>query len=156
MHEGVSLLRLYLLRALYLGNFVMLGLSVWPGIFKHTGWANPLEGVAVAFWGALSLLCIIGVRYPLKMLPLIFLQFAYKLIWLLAVALPRLSTGAPTWYMKPMLMGVLLEPILIPWPYVFATYVRKAGDRWRNRPLATADIVADDHQLHKIVGQPGD
>ena len=141
MHEDVSLFRLYLLRAAYLGNFVMLGLSVWPGILRHNGWANPLEGVGVAFWGALSLLCIVGVRYPLKMLPLIFLQFTYKLIWVLAVALPRLSTAAPTWYMQPMLMGVVFDPILIPWPYVFATYVKKAGDRWRNRPLAPGDTI---------------
>jgi hypothetical protein len=34
--------------------------------------------VGVGFWGTLNLLCIIGVRYPLKMLPLIFLQFTYK------------------------------------------------------------------------------
>ncbi len=151
MHEDISLFRLYLLRALYLGNFVMLGLSAWPSILRHNGWANPLEGVAVAFWGALSLLCIIGVRYPLKMLPLTFLQFAYKLIWVLAVVLPRFSTGAPTWYMKPMLMGVLLEPIVIPWPYVFATYMRKARDRWRNQALATADSIADDPQADKLV-----
>lgn len=151
MPEDVSLFRLYLLRALYLGNFVMLGLSVWPGILTHTGWANPLEGVAVAFWGALSVLCIIGVRYPLKMLPLIFLQFTYKLIWVLAVALPRLSSGAPTWYMKPMLMGVLMEPIFIPWPYVFATYLRKAGDRWRSRSLPAPDPIARDYQTQKLV-----
>ena len=132
MNEDVSLVRLYLLRALYLGNFLMLGASAWPGILTRHGWANPLEGVGVAFWGALSLLSILGVRYPLKMLPLVFLQFTYKLIWVLAVALPRLSTGAPTWYMKPMLMGVIIEPFLIPWPYVFATYVKKAGDRWRS------------------------
>jgi len=130
MDKDVSLFRLYLLRAAYLGNFVMLGISVWPGIFRHKGWANPLEGVGVAFWGALSLLSILGVRYPLKMLPLIFLQFTYKLIWVVAVALPRVSTGAPTWYMKPMLIGVLVDPFVIPWPYVFAMYVRRAGDRW--------------------------
>lgn len=151
MHEDVSLFRLYLLRALYLGNLVMLGLSAWPGILRHNGWANPLEGVAVAFWGALSLLCILGVRAPLKMLPLLLLQFSYKLIWVLAVALPRLTTGAPTWYMKPMLMGVLIEPIVIPWPYVFATYIREVGGRWRNRPLAKADSFANDHQAEKLV-----
>jgi hypothetical protein len=128
MHDDVTLLRLYLLRAVYLGNFLMLGAAVWPGILTHHGWANPLEGVGVVFWGALSLLSILGVRYPLKMLPLIFLQFTYKLIWVLAVALPRLSTGAPTWYMKPMLMGAIIEPLLIPWPYVFATFVKKPGD----------------------------
>lgn len=133
MHEGVSLFRLYVLRALYLGNFVLLGASVWPGILTHHGWANPLEGVGVSAWGALSLLSIVGIRYPLKMLPLVFLQFTYKLIWVLAVALPRISTGAPTWYMTPMLMGVIIEPILIPWPYVFAAYVQTRGDAWRVR-----------------------
>jgi hypothetical protein len=130
MQEEVSLTRLYVLRALYLGNFVMLGASVWPGILTHRGWANPLEGVGVSEWGALSLLSIVGVRYPLKMLPLVFLQFTYKLIWILAVALPRISTGAPTWYLMPMLMGVIIEPLLIPWPYVFATYVKTPGDAW--------------------------
>lgn len=151
MHENVSLIRLYLLRVLYLGNFVMLGLSVWPGIVKHNGWANPLEGVAVAFWGALSLLCIIGVRYPLKMLPVVFLQFTYKLIWVLAVALPRLSTGAPTWYMSPMLMGVLIEPLVIPWPYVFETFVKQGGDRWLNPSLASAAATAATHEAHRVV-----
>jgi hypothetical protein len=138
MPEDVSLFRLYLLRALYLGDFLLLGIAVWPGILTHHGWANPLEGVGMAFWGALSLLSVLGVRYPLKILPLIFLQFTYKVIWVLAVALPRLPTGAPTWYMKPMLMGAIIEPLLIPWPYVFATFVKKRGDRWRS---GTSDSV---------------
>jgi hypothetical protein len=149
-HENVSLLRLYLLRALYLGNCVMLGSSVWPGIFRHSGWANPLEGAAVAFWGALSLLCMLGVRYPLKMIPLLFVQFTYKWIWVLAVALPRLSTGAPTWYMKPMLIGALVEPLLIPWPYVVANYLSKPGDRWRRQrqaPSVTEVKYANPNQI---------
>lgn len=139
MPGDVSLFRLYLLRALYLGNFLMLGLSVWPGILKHQSWANPLEGVGISVWGALSLLSLIGIRYPLKMLPLLFVQFTYKLIWILAVALPRLSSGAPTWYMKPMLIGAIVEPLLMPWPYVIANYLRKPGDRWRN-PVSASRV----------------
>lgn len=139
MPGDVSLFRRYLLRALYLGNFLMLGLSVWPGILKHQGWANPLEGVGIAVWGALSLLSLIGIRYPLKMLPLLFAQFTYKLIWILAVALPRLSSGAPTWYMKPMLIGAIVEPLLMPWPYVIANYLRRPGDRWRN-PVSASRV----------------
>lgn len=139
MPGDVSLFRLYLLRALYLGNFLMLGLSVWPGILKHQGWANPLEGVGIAVWGALSLLSLIGIRYPLKMLPLLFVQFTYKLIWILAVALPRISSGAPTWYMKPMLIGAIVEPLLMPWPYVIANYLRRPGDRWRN-PVSASRV----------------
>lgn len=133
MNKDVSLFRLYLLRALYLANFIMLGAAVWPGILKRNAWQNPLEGVGVAAWGALSLLSIIGVRYPLRMLPLFFVQFTYKIIWVVAVALPRISTGAPTWYMKPMLIGAIIEPLLMPWGYIVAQYIKQPGDRWRRR-----------------------
>ncbi len=143
MREDVSLFRLYLLRALYLGDFILLGLSVWPGIVTHRGWANPLEGVGVAVWGALSLLALIGVRYPLKMLPLLFLQFSYKIIWVLAVAVPRIHTGAPTWYMKPMLVGAIVEPLLMPWGYIWRAYIRQPGDRWRNRASQPAPEAWD-------------
>ena len=37
MSEQVSMFRLYLMRLLYLLNFVMLGLSVWPEIINHSG-----------------------------------------------------------------------------------------------------------------------
>ena len=29
------------------------------------------------------------------------------------------------------LLGVVICPIVIPWPYVFEHYVKKPGDRWR-------------------------
>ena len=40
----VSVLRLYLLRALYLLVVVGLGIVVWPGIIHHTEW-ELMEGV---------------------------------------------------------------------------------------------------------------
>jgi hypothetical protein len=36
MSENVSLFRLYLMRFIYLADFVVLGLSVWPGLIKHS------------------------------------------------------------------------------------------------------------------------
>jgi len=30
-----------------------------------------------------------------------------------------------------MVMGVVLVPLVVPWPYVVAHYVKKPGDRWR-------------------------
>jgi hypothetical protein len=51
MPEEVSLARLYLLRCIYLLEAFMLGSSVWPGLVKHLGWADPLQGVAPSFWG---------------------------------------------------------------------------------------------------------
>src|SRR5712691_828624 len=131
MSEEVSIFRLYLMRLLYLGNFVFLGLDVWPELIKHVGAWDPVRGVAFSFWAALSALSVLGIRYPLKMLPLLFLQLVYKSIWLIAVYLPLRSAGQSTELTKVMVIGVVVDLIVIPWPYVLATYVKKRGDRWR-------------------------
>ena len=98
MSEEVSTFRLYLTRLLYLGNFVFLGLSVWPELIKHTlhntaAW-DRVRGAAFSFWAASSALSGLGIRYPLKMLPLLLLQLVYKSIWLIAVYLPLSTEGA--------------------------------------------------------------
>jgi hypothetical protein len=56
MSDEVSTSRLYLMRFLYLFNFVGLGLSVWPVLIKHEGAWDPLQAVAISFWAALSAL----------------------------------------------------------------------------------------------------
>lgn len=134
MPEETSTFRLYLMRLLYLLNFVLLGSSVWPAIFNHAGAWDPVKGVAFSFWAALSLLSGLGLRYPLKMLPLLLLQLLYKSIWLIVVALPLWSAVHSTELAKAMIMGVPVDLIVIPWPYVLANYVKKRGDRWRSAP----------------------
>lgn len=134
MSEEVSTFRLYFMRLLYLLNFVGLGSQVWPAIINHKGAWDPLHGVAFCFWAALSALMGIGLRYPLRMLPLLFLQLVYKSIWLVAVALPLLSAGQSTELTRVFVMGAVADLIVIPWPYVLANYVKKRGDRWRPAP----------------------
>jgi len=134
MHEETSTFRLYLMRLLYLLNFVLLGSSVWPAIFNHVGAWDPVKGVAFSFWAALSALSVLGLRYPLKMLPLLLLQMLYKSIWLIVVALPMWSAVHSTELAKAMIMGIPVDLIAIPWPYVLANYVKKRGDRWRSAP----------------------
>lgn len=131
MSEDVSTFRLYLMRFAYLANFAGLGLSVWPAIINHTGAWDPVKGVAFCFWAALSALAGLGIRYPLKMLPLLFLQLLYKSIWLIAVYLPLSSAGHSTGLTKDMVGGVVMDLIVIPWPYVLDHYVKQRGDRWR-------------------------
>jgi hypothetical protein len=65
------------------------------------------------------------------MLPLLLLQLLYKSIWLIAVWLPLRSAGVSTGLTKTMAIGVVVDLIVIPWPYVLTTYVKQRGDRWR-------------------------
>ena len=131
MSDETSIYRLYLMRLLYLLNFVLLGLQAWPVLINHTGAWDPVRGVAWSVWAALSALAGLGVRYPLKMLPLLLMQMLYKSIWVIAVALPLWSTFRSMELTKVMAYGAVVDLIVIPWPYVLANYVRKPGDRWK-------------------------
>jgi len=142
MPEDISTFRLSLMRFLYLLNLVGLGFSVWPGLIKHPDAWDPLQAVAICFWAALSVLMGLGIRYPMKMLPLFFLQLFYKAIWLIVVALPLRSAGRSIDLTRPFVIGVVLDLIAIPWPYVLANFVRMPGDRWRRRSPARPEANA--------------
>jgi hypothetical protein len=75
------------------------------------------------------------------MLPLLFLELSYKVVWLLAVWLPlrlagstnglRLGTldlDVATALFVAVVVGLL---VTIPWPYVVTRFVRARGDRWK-------------------------
>jgi len=131
MSDEVSILRLYALRSIYLLNCVLVGSGVWVSfIHRQEPW-DPMIGVAFSFWAALAGLSALGIRYPLAMLPVIFMQLFYKAFWLLAVFVPLQAVGRSSDLALGFLIGVALDIIVIPWPYVFAHYIKKPGDRWR-------------------------
>lgn len=132
MHE-VSLLRLYLLRALYLLMVVALGIVVWPGIIHHDKPWELMEGVVQCMLGAFALLCALGIRYPLQMLPVLLWELVWKMLWLVVVAVPLWSAGkmdAQTWQVAAAVLWVVIFPFILPWPYLFARYFRQPGVRW--------------------------
>jgi hypothetical protein len=129
---GVSKFRIYLLRFFYLLIFVLLGNDVWSEIFTHKGVWEPLPGVAFSFWAAFSVLAILGFIHPLKMIPLLLAQISYKLIWLIIVALPLWSanhlTGSPAQTLAEInFKSIIVDLLVIPWPYVFKNYILKSG-----------------------------
>ena len=130
----VSLLRLYALRATYLLLIVGLGVDVWPGIIHHAKPWGLMLGVVQCVLAAVSLVALVGLRYPLQMLPLLFFELVWKSIWLIVIAVPLWSAhqmDANTWETAvACLMGVIF-PVVIPWRYVVANYVMRRGDRWR-------------------------
>jgi hypothetical protein len=133
--NDVSTLRLYLLRATYLFVVLGLGVTIWPLILNVPPDLERMKGVVRSVLTAVSLLAIIGIRYPLQMLPLMFFELVWKLIWMLAIGLPAWSAGGMDEGMQgtfeDCLIGVVLFLIVIPWRYVYAHYIRRPGDRWK-------------------------
>jgi hypothetical protein len=103
----------------------------WPHLADAH--ALPLyEGVTLSLLTATSLLAFAGVRYPIKLLPLLLVESAWKLLWLALVALPRALAGnvdAATFdgVVNCSLVVVILA--VTPWRYVWKTYLRAPGDR---------------------------
>jgi hypothetical protein len=88
----LSLTRLHLMRAGYLLMGVGLALVKWPLLPEAD--AMPLyEGVTLCLLTALSLLAFLGLRHPVKLLPLLLFESAWKLLWLSLVALPKAVSG---------------------------------------------------------------
>jgi hypothetical protein len=73
----------------------------------------------------------------LKNVAVLMMQLFYKLVWVLAVGLPLRSAG----HLDPVAAdlfsvcskGLVVDLIVIPWPYLLANYVMKPGDRWRSK-----------------------
>ena len=144
--SDVSTLRLYLLRAMYAFTAVGLLLARWPAIVNPPPGISNAGTVVAMFLGAMSLLAVLGIRYPLKMLPLLFFELLWKVMWVVAWGLPLWSTGqlAPDSEQTLIsnLVGVVLVPLAIPWGYVFQQYVKAPGDRWGKRVTVTAPVVS--------------
>jgi hypothetical protein len=131
----VTTLRLYLLRATYLMIALFIFSQIWPALIRNGPNATHMTGVARCLLAALGPMVLLGLRYPLKMLPVMLFEFIWKLTWVLVIGLPLWSGhrfDPNTWEtFKACMFGVVLCPIVIPWPYVWENYVKARGDRWR-------------------------
>jgi hypothetical protein len=69
------------------------------------------------------------------MLPLLVFEFAWKLLWVLAVWLPlwlghRMDADTADNAFS-IFFGVILVPLVLPWAYIWKNYVAAPGDRWK-------------------------
>ena len=131
----VSLTRLYVLRAMYGFIVVGLGVVVWPTYLAQAPELPLFNGVALTMLAAFSILCVIGIRYPLQMLPVLLWELLWKSMWLLMIALPLWASGQmderTSQTVIDCLVGVVLVPLAVPWGYVFRHYVKQPASRWR-------------------------
>ncbi len=103
-------------------------LTIWPDIiFPDQRLANQ-NSVVQALLGALALVSLLGIRYPLKMLPILIFELIWKLIWVLGFALPIWMDDGLDIYASETLfaciIGVVLVPIAIPWRHAHAYYLK--------------------------------
>ena len=131
--DAVSLWRLYVLRALYALMAAWLGSIQLQAFLHHAHWTLN-SGVAHSFLLALALLSIVGIRYPLGMLPLLVYELLWKMIWLCGIALPLWAASqvdADTRKAFFQIAPVIVLVPLLPWGYIFSNYLKKPADRWR-------------------------
>lgn len=138
----VSLFRLHLLRATYLLLVVGLGTTIWPLLLGAPEAAEHFRGVTWCLLGTVGLLAVLGLRYPLKLLPLLLFELVWKITWVVMIGLQLQRSGQlegefrETWFAN--LLGLVILPLVIPWGYVVREYVREPGDPWKWSKGSTA------------------
>ena len=130
---ALSLTRLYAMRAGYLFMGLGLALVKWP-LLPDVDTMPLYEGVTLCLLTAMSVLAFLGLRYPVRLLPLLLFESLWKVLWLSLVALPKAAAGdldAATSDLAVRCSLVVVIIAVVPWSYVWRTYVRAPGDRWR-------------------------
>jgi len=105
-----------------------LGLIIMPEVikssFKFPSQDPVILGIASSYFVGSGILSILGLRSPLKFVPLLVLQLFYKCIWLVGIISPLLITGeVPTHAVILIIIFVTYiigDLIAIPFGYVFS------------------------------------
>jgi hypothetical protein len=129
----LPLWRLHLLRLGYLILGGGLVVYKWPLLFNHDQPWPVMTSVITCMLVAMSLLALLGLRYPVQMLPILLFEVAWKLIWLAAVALPlwvNQQMDPDTWASATEILWVVVILAVVPWRYVYSNYLINRGDRW--------------------------
>jgi hypothetical protein len=133
--QRLSLWQLNLLRVGYLVMGGGLAVVKWPSLFAHEPW-RLMEGTVECILVAMSVLALLGLRYPVRMLPVLLFEVAWKLIWLGVVALPLWADHRLVGDTREQAVAVLWVVIIIavvPWRHVVVQHVMAPGDPWRGR-----------------------
>jgi len=125
MNRQLSPIRLYSMRFFYLFNAIVIGAGAWPELINSRAPWDLIHSIAYSIYAGYSLLMLLGVLVPVRMLPLLLLQLVYKVIWIAAAGLPMWSAGnldQVSGMIKLFAAIVVLDLAIIPWRYVFGNY----------------------------------
>ena len=91
------------------------------------GWPTQdpiVYGVTGSVWLAFGLLSILGLKSPLKFVPVLLMQLTYKSVWFISVVFPLLVSGKfPAYailHVVIMASYIIGDLIVIPFSYVFS------------------------------------
>jgi hypothetical protein len=126
-YEGVPRINIYILRLMFLLMVIFLGKDSWTYIFTFKGTWSPTNAMAWSIWASYSVLAILGLLNPLKMLPIVMLEIFYKVLWLVIVAYPLWRSGqlvgSSAEGMTNAFVWVILPVVAMPWRYFVRNYV---------------------------------
>ena len=130
----LPLWRLYLLRLGYLILGGGLVIYRWPLLFHHDKPWPLMTSVVTCMLVAMSVLALLGLRYPVQMLPILLFEAAWKVIWLAAAALPlwlNHRMDPDTGELANEVLWVVIILAVIPWRYACSNYLVRRAERWR-------------------------
>ena len=130
---GLPTWRLNVMRVGYLVMVVGLAITKWPELLAGGPWELK-EGTVLTMLVAMSVLALMGLRYPQRMLPILLFEVGWKLTWLGVVALPLWLDGnlaGATREQTAKVLWVVIVIAVIPWRHVVGQFVLARGDRWR-------------------------
>jgi hypothetical protein len=126
-YKDVRNVNIYALRALFVLMFFVLGKQVWSYILGHSGPWDSNDAVAYSVFAGFSFLALLGIINPIKMLPLLFLEIFYKILWLILVAYPLWSNdqvASTSVEERTFAFSLVVLPIIaMPWRYAYKTYI---------------------------------
>jgi hypothetical protein len=131
---NLSVQRINVMRIGYAVMGVGIAVRNWPLLFNRDEPWPLYEGVTKYLLVGMGLLALLGLRYPVKMLPILLFESVWKLLWLGAIAVPLwLGDGMDpaTSEVAGSVLWVVLIVAVVPWRYAVWQYVARPGDAWR-------------------------
>jgi hypothetical protein len=109
------------------GGFGLAMVVMPENIRSFFGWPTQdpiVYGVTGSVWLAFGLLSILGLKSPLKFVPVLLMQLTYKSVWFIGVVLPLLASGKfPNYailHVVIMASYIIGDLIAIPFSHVFS------------------------------------
>ena len=119
-------------------GYAMMGVGLaivkWPLLVELDSSTPLFEGVVHVLLTAMGLLALLGLRYPVRLIPILLFESLWKLLWLGLVALPAALAGDVDDAMSEVVFTCSFVVVILavtPWGYVWRHYVTAKGDRWR-------------------------